>query len=120
MEDAGQLLEVANKELEKSKQQLKETAAQISKMSDVTLPIITDQVNHIRSLRMTITREAEATIEALRQVSQFFLESRYEEEMTRVQRFVGLCEQLRALKQDGTLDALSDTIIRLAYKEQSR
>jgi hypothetical protein len=120
MEDAGQLLELANKELEKSKQQIRETAAQISKMSDVTLPILTDQVNHLRSLRMSITRETEATMEALREVSQFFLESHYEEEMQRLQRFIGLCEQLKALKADGTLDALSDTIIRLAYKEQSR
>lgn len=120
MEDEGQLLEAANREMEKSRQLLRDTASQITKMADITIPILTDQVTHLRSLRMAITKETETTVEALREVSEFFIEHDYEAEMQRLQRFVGLCEQLKALKQDGTLDALSDTIIRLAYKEQSR
>lgn len=120
MEDAGELLKLANDELDRSKQQIRDTQLQISKMADVTLPALTEQVNHIRSLRMTITHETHACIQALEEVSGFFLDHDYEAEMQRLQRFVGLCEQLKALKADGTLDALSDTIIRLAYREESR
>lgn len=120
MEDEGVLLQTANNEFERSKQLLRDTTQDIATMANMTIPILTDQVNHIRNLRMAITHETEITMHALREVSEFFIEHRYEEEMQRLQRFVGLCEQLKALKQDGTLDALSDTIIRLAYKEQTR
>jgi hypothetical protein len=51
---------------------------------------------------------------SLKEVRQFFLEGDYEKEIERLHEFVDLCERLKALTQDGFLDAVADTLLKLA------
>jgi len=68
----------------------------------------------VRGTRMAVVAETSQMSKGLREVRQFFLGPDYKNEIERLREFVELCERLVALKRDGTLDALTDTIIKLA------
>lgn len=68
----------------------------------------------IRQTRMAVVAETSQMSKSLREVRQFFLGGDYQNEIARLREFVDLCERLQALKKDGTLDALADTMIKLA------
>jgi hypothetical protein len=51
---------------------------------------------------------------ALGDVRQFFLEDDYKKEIARLHEFIDLCERLKALKEEGLLDAVSDIILKLS------
>jgi hypothetical protein len=71
-------------------------------------------LEEIRSTRMATVAECSQMTKSLRDVRQFFLGSDHKEEITRLREFVDLCERLVALKESGTLDAITDTMLRLA------
>jgi hypothetical protein len=74
-------------------------------------------IEEIRQIRMTIVTETSQMTRGLREVRQFFLGSDYKDEIARLREFVDLCERLTVLKQNGTLDAITDTMLRLAIRE---
>jgi len=71
-------------------------------------------VEEIRQIRMTMVTETSQMTKGLREVRQFFIGPDYKEEIARLREFVDLCERLVVLKQNGTLDAITDTMLRLA------
>ena len=68
----------------------------------------------VRQSRFAFVSETAQMIKPLRDVREFFVDKTYEVEITRLREFVELCERLERLKQNGTLDAVSDTIIKLS------
>jgi len=68
----------------------------------------------LRQSRFAFVTETAAMLNPLKEVRQFLLGNDYEREINRLKDFVDLCERLQVLKKNGTLDALADTIIKLA------
>lgn len=68
----------------------------------------------IRQARVTTGTEAKALLNECADVRKFFLSDQHEIEITRLREFIELAERLRSLKQDGTLDKLADTILKLS------
>lgn len=68
----------------------------------------------LRQSRFAYVTETAQMLTPLKEVRQFFIARDYEQEIARLKEFVELCERLEGLKQRGTLDALTDTILRLA------
>lgn len=75
-----------------------------------------DAIKRVRDWRMTIDREKSLSVQSLRELRQFFLESDYEKEMARLSEFVRMCERMKALSDDGTLEKVSDVMLKLATK----
>ncbi|KKL81324.1 hypothetical protein LCGC14_1995850 [marine sediment metagenome] len=75
-------------------------------------------VQKIRESRMAVTLELKQTLSAMRDVRTFFLESDYEKEMERLERFVTLGERMKTLIQDGTIDAMCDVVLKLAIGKE--
>jgi len=73
-----------------------------------------EALKSIRDIRTAVIGEVHKFSSELRDLRQFFVGPSYEQEITRLKEFVGLCEKIKALKQDGTLDAVADTIIKLS------
>lgn len=73
-----------------------------------------DYLKQLRELRMATTTETVQLKSALSDIRKFFLDDRHPEEVKRLLEFVEVCERLKKLKQDGTLDAVADTILKLA------
>lgn len=119
MEDMAKLLKEVNSEVQESKKILQNLANEVRAVSDIVGPVLVNQVKELRSSRMAAVSEINQSLKALQDIRTFFLESDYEKEMTRLKEFVGICQDLRMLKQDGTLDLLCETVIRLALKEES-
>lgn len=68
----------------------------------------------IRQSRFAFVSEVQQMLNPLKELRAFLLDHQYETEIKRLREFCDLCERLQRLKADGTLDALADTIIRLA------
>jgi hypothetical protein len=71
-------------------------------------------IEGIRQTRFAIVTECSQMTKPLSEVRQFFIGSDYKEQVTRLREFVELCERLQKLKESGFLDAVSDTMLRLA------
>jgi negative regulator of replication initiation len=67
----------------------------------------------VREQRIALGTETRQLMNALKEVRQFFFENDYEEQMRRLREFIDLCERLKTLKEEGFVDALVDTILKL-------
>jgi len=117
METAAQLVSIANAEVEESRKTLERLKGDVDALSDVVLPVLLKHAQEIRSARMTVVSEVNTALTAMRDVRRFFLDAAYNEEMTRLERFVSVCKDIQQLKADGVFDAVCDSAIRLAIKE---
>ena len=68
----------------------------------------------MRQSRFAVVGEIAHLLQPLKEVRAFLLGKDYQFEVTRLKEFCDLCERLVKLKKDGTLDAIADTIIKLA------
>jgi hypothetical protein len=66
-----------------------------------------------REQRIALGSETRLLMSSLKEVRQFFLEKDYQEQINRLHDFIDLCERLKALKEDGFLDSIADTILKL-------
>lgn len=117
MENTAAMLEATNMQLTEAKATMQSLVNELKGSAEVIGPALMKHVQECRAARMTVTTEVRDSLAALRDLRKFFLESDYEVEMTRLDRFVSLCRELQALKQAGVLDAVVDIAIRLATQE---
>ena len=66
-----------------------------------------------REQRIAMGSETRLLMGSLKEVRQFFLEETYETEIQRLNEFIDLCERLQKLKENGFLDTIADTILKL-------
>ena len=71
-------------------------------------------IHKVRASRMTVTTELKQSLNIMKDVRKFFLESDFKIEMERLERFVELGERLKAMIDDGTMDAITDIVLKLA------
>jgi uncharacterized damage-inducible protein DinB len=116
MEDTAQMLEATNNQLAVAKATMETLVNELKAASDVIGPSLMKHVHEIRSARMTVITEVRDSLTAMRDLRRFFLESDYETEMIRLERFVRLCREIQALKADGVFDAVCDSALKLAVK----
>lgn len=93
---------------------LDEAMQSIGKVQDDLDAKVKMFLNDLRSTRFAAVSEVSQMTQGLKDIRQFFLGQDYEAQIKRLKEFVELCERLEALKQHGTLDAIADTIIKLA------
>ena len=79
------------------------------KLSEGMLP-------ELRQWRMAMDSEMSNVLAKFADVRRFFLSADHDSEVARLREFVALCERLKALKDDGFLDRVADTILRLEVK----
>lgn len=120
MEETHELVAAATDEAAKSREVLEQLKNDVVALSDVIHPQLIETATKLRSARMTVVSEVNASLSAMRDVRKFFIEHDYEVEIARLERFIALCRELMALKEAGVLDAVADTTLRLAVKEESR
>ena len=114
MEVNKTLLDEINKEVEISRNILQEMSNDCLAIQEFLEPQLTTAIKRLRETRMTIKTEFSQTLNAMKDVRKFFLDKEYEKEMDRLERFVNIVSQFRELSADGTLDAVSDTILKLS------
>lgn len=88
----------------------------IGKPAEEYLVFVKETINRIREQRMALQTETRTLMSALRDVREFFLEDKHEEEVHRLTEFVQLCERLKRLKDSGFLDTVADTMLKLTEK----
>jgi len=118
MEMTDVMLKKVNDEVKESKVILQNLVNEVKAVNDLLQPELLKTVLSIRTSRETVTRELSKALTTMRDVRKFFLESDYKEEMERLERFVALGERMKALINDGTMDAVCDMAIKLAVGEE--
>lgn len=69
---------------------------------------------NVRQTRMALDQETRHLLTAAGDVRKFFLSEDHPRELERLKEFVAIMERLQALKNSGFLDAVTDTILKLA------
>lgn len=117
VEDNNLMLRKANEEAEKSKENLQKLLNDIRAMNKFIAPELIKLIKEVRTSRMEVTTELQKSLSQMRDLRKFFLESEHKDEMARLKEFVALAEQMKALIKDGTLEAISDIILKLEMRE---
>ncbi len=117
MAEVNALIHSMNEELSESKEILEGLSNKARALLKEVVPVLGEMVTALRSSRMAAVSEIAQTVSALRDVRKFFVEEGHEDEMARLERFVALCKELKTLKDEGVLDAVCDTSLRLAVKD---
>jgi hypothetical protein len=73
-----------------------------------------DYIKVIRNFRMSAVSEVNQAKVLLCDIRKFLLDPAHDKEIERLAQFVSLCERLQSLKSSGILDAVGDTILKLA------
>jgi hypothetical protein len=120
MEETNTMLQLINEQVEESKKTLESLANEVKALSEIVQPELANQIKILRSSRMTMVDEVRQSLQSLRDVRQFFLDKNYDEEMDRLAKFVSVCKQLKELKDNGTLDAVCDSALKLAIKGEDK
>jgi hypothetical protein len=114
MEKTAEQLQMVNEEVMESKKILQDIYNDLIAVTGQLNPLFKEQISGIRTARMSTVTEVQSALASLREIRKFFLEDDYEKEMKRLKEFIGLCNELKRLKEDGTIDAICDTTIKLA------
>lgn len=114
MEKAGIFLKEINEDVSESAKILQKTFNEVNSTYQVLEPLLTDMIKRIRSARQTINVELKTAMGHMKDCRKFFLEKEYETEIARLKEFIGLCERMRELANDGTLDVITDIILKFA------
>jgi hypothetical protein len=118
MEDVNALLMKLNEATEESVEVIQETYNDVLSVSSHLIPELGDLIKKVRDKRGAVVRELSQTLNMMKDVRKFFLEKDYETEVERLERFCSVAERLRTLMDDGTLDAISDIILKLHMTEE--
>lgn len=117
MEKTVEAFKELNSELIEAKKNLFDAVEEIKQLRGVIGPEMMTHIANLRSHRMAVVSEMRESLSTMRDVRKFFLESEYEHEMARLERFVSICKQLQQLQSEGVLNAVCDLAIKLAIKE---
>jgi hypothetical protein len=79
---------------------------------------IKKSVKELRQYKMALEVETRQTLNAFKDVRNFFFDDKHEEEVARLREFVDLCQRLQQLKESGFLDSIADTMLGLAIKKK--
>lgn len=120
MEELAALLRQSNSDVDEAIGQLQTATNKIRAFRDVLSPELQANIRQMREHRMATETEMKATLEWLKTVRDFFLEKSYEKEMERLKEFIAVAKQLKALKDDGTLDAVADLALTLAAGREGK
>ncbi len=107
---------MTNEEVIRSRLELQASINDLTAMSQKIQASLNDQIKEIRSARFTLVSETAQMMEALKEVRKFFLENQHQDEVARLRAFVTVCQDLRTLATDGSLDKIIDAVLRLAVK----
>ena len=114
METTVEQLKMVADAIAESKTKLEQLYNEMKTINNELVPLFSNQIEKIRTTRMTVDREVTGIISAWRDVRKFFLDSDHDREMKRLREFIDLCHELKKLKEDGILDALSETVLKLS------
>jgi hypothetical protein len=120
MENLAEQLKAINMEVESAKNIIGETYNDVRSIQNAIEPEIYKIIKDIRQMRMTVVTELQTSLAMLKDIRKFFLESDYVEEIKRLNQFVGTISELKKLKDDGTLDAIADTILTLSEGREKK
>jgi len=87
---------------------------EMRKLQEISKQAITET----RSRRHALVKETADSLDALREMRMFFIESDYQIERDRLADFVEVCERLKALHDSGFIDVVSETMLKLAVDDR--
>ena len=117
MEEIDNLLRAVNAEVSESKKILETMTNDIKALSENIQPELAKMIKQIRDNRMAVVLELRQSLDLLNDVQDFFMDSKYESEMEKMERFVRICREIMELKKEGVFDDICDSAIRLALRE---
>ena len=113
MENVKSAIEEIHEDIEKSIDVLQQSYNELLKTHGLIAPQIIKMSKELREKRLALTTEIKSSISLMRDIRKFFLEKDHKIEIERIEEFLNVCERVKALIEDGTMDTITETILRL-------
>lgn len=113
MEHIKAAMDEVGEEVKKTTELIQGHYNDLLKTHDLLTPNIAKLIKNLREKRSVMAVEVNKSIATMKDVRKFFLDKEHKVEMARLKEFVELCERMHQLIENGTLDAVSDIILKL-------
>jgi hypothetical protein len=82
-------------------------------MHDLLVPKILELSNSLREKRTALNTEVRLSMSLFRDVRKFFLEKDHKTEINNIKEFADICDRVKNLINNGTMDAITEAILKL-------
>ena len=113
MENVKSAIKEIHEDIEKSIDVLQQSYNELLKTHGLIAPQIIKMSKELREKRLALTTEIKSSISLMRDIRKFFLEKDHKIEINRIEEFLNVCERVKALIEDGTMDTITETILKL-------
>lgn len=113
MEHLSGALEEVDKDIKNQIQVLQQTYNELLRMHDVIAPQIIKMSKELRGKRLSLTLDIKNSLSLMKEIRQFFMEKDHEIEINRVKDFLSVCEKIKTFTEDGTMDAITEVMLKL-------
>lgn len=113
MHQQKELFIATAEELRIAKREMQDTLNETRATMNALEPLLLDNIERVRRHRMAVLTEMNKSLTMLKDVRKFFLDKEHKEEIARLKELIELSERLRSLTKDGTMEAVTDIIIKL-------
>jgi len=86
----------------------------VAEVYNQVAPLLRKQMDELRNARLQAVTEINSSLKLMRDIRAFFLEPEHIEQIARLKDFIKTCNELKRLKDEGILDAIGETILKLA------
>ena len=85
----------------------------VAEVYNQVAPLLRKQMDELRNARLQAVTEINSSLKLMRDIRAFFLEPEHIEQIARLKDFIKTCNELKRLKDEGILDAIGETILKL-------
>jgi hypothetical protein len=113
MENVNEAFDESRKDIEKSAETLQQSYNELIKIHNLLAPQLVKVHTDMGNKRRALMTEVKLSISLMKDIRKFFLEKEHIDEIERIKEFCDVCERLRSLITDGTMDTITDSILKL-------
>lgn len=113
MENIAGALDEVRKDVEAAQDVLQQSFNELLKTHNLLAPQIVKMSKELRDKRRALTTEIKLSLSLFKDIRAFFMEKDHKEEIERTTQFLDVCERMKALIDNGTMDAITETILKL-------
>ncbi len=113
MEHVKEAIEEIRGDIKKSQETLQQSYNELLKMHDLFSPQIVKMSKQLREKRTALLTEVKLSMTLFKDIRKFFIEKEHKTEINNIKEFAEVCERVKKLIDDGTMDAITDAILKL-------
>lgn len=113
MDHVKAAIDETREDIKKSTEALQKAYNELIRMHDILAPKLLELSKDLRQKRTSLNTEFRLSLALFKDIRKFFIEKDHSLQINNINEFMEVCEHLKELIDNGTMDAITDAILKL-------